>query len=193
MKWVTTKAHVSRLLVYRHPPASLFYTLLHPHQNFKIARIFHYFQNIIVFTSFGTFKHQFYFSKHKTENYRCKNRGFDCRPTFHAFRTNRSFRENYFVVNIRSGQTEIDGYQCLIILHHKYGLSIRSSLNNWYQSDVPEPFTDNLQTNNLLTSVEGHVLLFYLLNARGKVVFLLQNELLLQTNVTIHSCMWNSW
>ena len=104
-----------------------------------------------------------------------------------------AFRENYFVVNIRSGQMEIDGYQCLIILHHKYGLSIRSSLNNWYQSDVPEPFTDNLQTNNLLTSVEGQVLLFYLLNARGKVVFLLQNELLLQTNVTIHSCMWNSW
>ena len=73
------------------PAASLFYTLLHLHQNFKIAKIFHYFQNIIVFTSFGTFKHQFYFSKHKTENYRCKNRGFDCRPTYHAFRTNRSF------------------------------------------------------------------------------------------------------
>ena len=90
------KAHVSQLLVYRHPPASLFYTLLHPHQNFKIAKIFHYFQNIIVFTSFGTFKHQFYFSKHKTENYRCKNRGFDCRPTFHAFRTNRSFSWKLF-------------------------------------------------------------------------------------------------
>ena len=85
------KARVSQLLVYSHPPASLFYTLLHPHQNFKIAKIFHYFQNIIVFTSFGTLKHQFYFSKHETENYRCKNRGFDCRPTFHAFPTNRSF------------------------------------------------------------------------------------------------------
>ena len=58
-----------------------------------------------------------------------------------------------------------------IILHHKYGLSIRSSLNNWYQSDVPEPFTDNLQANNLLTSVEGQVLLFYLLNAWGKLYF----------------------
>ena len=81
-----------------------------------------------------------------------------------------AFRENYFVVNIRSGELEIVGYQWLIILHHKYGLSIRSSLNNWYQSDVPEPFTDNLQTNNLLTSVEGQVLLFYLLNAWGKVV-----------------------
>ena len=90
------KPHVSQLLVYRHPPASLFYTLLHPHQNFKIAKIFHYFQNIIVFTSFGTFKHHFYFSKHKTENYRCKNRGFDCRPTFHAFRTNRSFSWKLF-------------------------------------------------------------------------------------------------
>ena len=55
---------------------------------------------------------------------------------------------------------EIDGYQWLIILHHKYGLSIQSSLNNWYQSDVPKPFTHNLQTNNLLTSVEGQVLLF---------------------------------
>ena len=84
---------------------------------------------------------------------------------------------------------EIDGYQWLIILHHKYGLSIRSSLKNWYQSDVPEPFTDNLQTNNLLTSVEGQVLLFYLLNAWGKVVlFLFQNELLLQTNVIIRAC-----
>ena len=93
---IRLKAHVSQLLVYRHPPASLFYTLLHPHQNFKIAKIFHYFQNIIVFTSFGTFKHQFYFSKHKTENYWCKNRGFDCRPTFRAFRTNRSFSWKLF-------------------------------------------------------------------------------------------------
>ena len=60
-------------------------------------------------------------------------------------------------------------------------ISIRTSLNSSYQSDVPEPFTDNLlistvdnlQTNNSLTSVEGQVLLswlFYLLNAWGKVV-----------------------
>ena len=85
---------------------------------------------------------------------------------------------------------EIDGYQWLIILHLKYGLSIRSSLNNWYQSDVPEPFTDNLQTNNLLTSVEGQVLLFYLLNAWGKVVNFCfkMNCFCKLLNVTICAC-----
>ena len=103
-----------------------------------------------------------------------------------------AFRENYFVVNIRSREMEtmaIDGYQWLIILHHKYGLSIQSSPNNWYQSDVPKPFTHNLQTNNLLTSVEGQV--FIILAAecmRESCKFLLQNELLLQTNVTTCAC-----
>ena len=84
---------------------------------------------------------------------------------------------------------EIDGYQWLIILHHKYGISIRSSLNNWYQSDVPEPFTDNLQTNNLLASVEGQVFIILPAECMREIGnFLFQNELLLQTNVIIRAC-----
>ena len=55
------KAHESQLRVYRYPPASLFGDQKYPHQNFKIAKKIHYFQNIIVFTRFKNLKHIFLF------------------------------------------------------------------------------------------------------------------------------------
>ena len=111
------KVHGSQLLVYRHPPASLFYTLLHPHQNFKIAKIFHFFQNIIVYTSFGTFKHQFtfIFQNIKLRTIGAKTTGgMIVDLPFMPFVRIIAFRENYFVVNSESGEMEINGYQWLI-------------------------------------------------------------------------------
>ena len=87
-----------------------------------------------------------------------------------------AFRENYFVVNIRSEEMKLNGNWWLPVTYHlasQVWLKYTEPTQYWHQSDVPEPFTDtrpNLQTNNLQTSVEGQVLLFYLLNAWGKVV-----------------------
>ena len=181
LSWHPHKAHESRLLVYRHPPASLFYTFLHPHQNFIIFKISLFLQVLALLNI------NFYFSKHKTESIiGAKTGGLIVDLPFMPLVWIIALRENYFVVNIRSGGMEIYGYQWLVILHHKYGLIIRSSLNNWYQSDVPEPFTDNLQTNNLCWRTGFIILSAECMGESGKL--LLQNELLLQTNVTIHAC-----
>ena len=147
------KAHVSQLLVYRHPPRHFFTPFYTRIKISRLPKYFIIFKISLFLQVLALLNINFIFQNIKLRAIGAKTGGLIEDLPFMPLVRIKAFRENYFVVNIRSGELEIVGYQWLIILHHKYGLSIRSSFNNWYQSDVPEPFTDNLQTNNLLTSV----------------------------------------